>query len=190
MKSTIFILLLLPTFFLCPSLTAQNSIYEQNILIADAAAFLVGNTQSGTWQPTHSFRVGYERRLMYPLAVQVFGDYCAFDFANHEGLTMQDYSYGHRRDYSIGIGVIVVNFFEYALGYSYSSQDEVVHHTMTPNQVTVDPAVKKGGLYMHFALGGSIHIAGPVRWSLGLMWRNAFNGRGGLGARTGMRIAF
>ncbi len=169
--------------------TSKISEAEREFLTVDVAGFPFRDHDSGTWQPTLSIRVGYGHSLAYPFEFQIFGEYYKFNFDNHDGISYHDYSQGRRRDYAVYSAIVAFGFMEFALGGYYTVQDEVIHRSMFFPQLTIDPVVKKLGLYFHIGVAWTIHIAGPVSCSLGLCWRNPEgNGSTSLGARSGLRV--
>jgi hypothetical protein len=169
--------------------TSTISEAERNFLMLDVTGFL-RDFDSGTWQPTLSIRVGYGHKLAYPFEFQIFGEYYEFNFENHDGITYHDYSKGRRRDYAVYPAIVAFGFMEFALGGYYTFQDEVIHRSMFSPQPTIDPIVKKLGLYFHIGVVWNIHIVGPINCSLGLCWRNPKGEREEyIGARSGLRVS-
>jgi hypothetical protein len=68
-----------------------------------------------------------------------------------------------------------------------SIQDEIIHRSAYGSQLTIDPAVKKLGIYLHYGVSGSYHFTGPVNIAFAMYLRN--NLRDGLyfGCRAGLK---
>ena len=162
---------------------------RRQFLTVDIAGFLLNHTESGSWQPNQSLRVGYGHDLVYPFELRVFAEYYKFDFDNHDGLAYQDYSHGQRLDYAIYPAIVAFGIAEFALGGYYTIQDEVIHRSVFSSQPTIDPVVKKLGVYIHFGVGGTVHIIGPLSCSLGIFWRNVLiGGNTYFGERAGLAV--
>jgi hypothetical protein len=162
---------------------------RQEFLTVDIAGFPLNHTHSGSWKPNQSFRVGYGYDIVYPFELRVFAEYYKFDFDDHDGLAYQDYSRGQRLDYAIYPAIVAFGIAEFALGGYYTIQDEVIHRSVFSPQPTIDPVVKKLGVYVHLGVGGTIHIIGPLSCSLGIFWRNVpLGGSTYFGGRAGLRV--
>jgi hypothetical protein len=184
------LLLVHPLLFAQPqSTSAEDSIAmaKEQYLTIDIAGYPVDRVYSASWQPNHSIRVGYGRDIQYPFELRIYGDYSRFDFDAHMGMTYQDYSPGKRTDYAIYPAIVAFGIFELAVGVYYSIQDEIIHTSLFSSQVTIDPAVKKLGIFFHLGAGGTIHIAGPVGISLGLSFRNDLPDGINIGCRAGIK---
>ena len=159
------------------------------LVAADITGFPLDHTDSGTWRPVMSLRIGYGRDLIYPIGVRVFAEYYKFDFDNHAGLAYQDYSYGKRFDYAIYPAITMFGFFEFALGICSTSEDEVIHRSVFSPQLRIDPAVKKTNVFMHFGVEKSFSIVGPIILSVGAVLRDYLGQDNmSLGFRIGGRV--
>ncbi|MGE5313534.1 MAG: hypothetical protein ACM3Q4_02460, partial [Acidobacteriota bacterium] len=125
--------------------------------------------------------------------IRINADYSWFDFDNSDAWSTYDYSRGKRRDIALYPAIVLFKCAEIALGCVYTTQDEVFHRvgfpdaTNPPQKTTIDPAVKKFDVYFHFGVGGTIHIAGPLGISLGLLFRTDAPNGVYTGCRAGLK---
>ena len=171
--------------------SSEDSVSEarQEFLTVDIAGFPLNHTNSGSWKPNQSYRVGYGSDIVYPFELRVFGEYYKFDFDDHDGLAYQDYSPGQRLNYAIYPAIVAFGIAEFALGGYYTIQDEVIHRSVFSSQPTIDPVAKKLGVYMHMGVGGTVPITGPLSCSLGIFWRNVpLGGSTYFGGRAGLKV--
>jgi hypothetical protein len=150
-------------------------------LAVDIAGFPFDHTESASWQPITSYRIGYGHNLAYPLGIRVFAEYFEFDFDHHDGTSYHDYSNGKRYDYAVYPAIVLFDIAEFALGAYYTTQGEIIHRSVFAPQLTIDPAVKRIKIFAHLGIGWSFHIAGPVSCSLGMVLRNDLEGSKYLG---------
>jgi hypothetical protein len=200
MKAIILVSIVLSTLFVHPSIFAQfhptltaDSLpaAKRQFLMADISGFPINHTLSGSWQPYQSIRVGYGRKIVDQVEIQLYADYTWFDYDNSEGWAGKfDYSHGNRRDISLYPAIVFFKFAEFALGCSYTAQDEVFHivdgNTKLPI-TTIEPAEKKFEIYSHFGVRGTIHIAGPIGIALGILFRIDTPSGMSLGCRAGIK---
>jgi hypothetical protein len=200
MKIIIILSIVLLTIFVHPSLFAQPqststgdslSGAKRQFLLADITGFPFNHTLSGNWRPYQSMKVGYGRKIVDHVEIRVYVDYARFNYDYTEGWAGTfNFSRGNtRRDISLYPAVVFFKFAEIAVGCSYTTQDEVIHivngNTNLPI-TTIDPAVKEFGVYFHFGVGGTIHIAGPIGIPLGILIKTDGPNGISVGCRAGI----
>lgn len=200
MKATIIASIFFSILIVHPPLLAQPqsdskedsvSSSKRQFVLVDITGFPMNHTYSVSWQPYRSVRVGYGREIEDLLELRVYAEYSQFDFDTNDPMSTLIYSPGRRRDFAVYPEIIAFRFVEIAIGGYYKIQDEVVsqvlHTDPPPPLTTFEPAVKKLGVYIHYGVNGSIHIAGPVNISLGLFLRHDMTDGLYFGYRAGIK---
>ncbi len=168
------------------------SVSKRQYLLVDITGYPMTHNFSRSWDPYRSVRIGYGREIEDLLELRVYAEYIQSDFDTNDPMSDKIYSPGIRRDIAIYAAIVAFRFVEIALGGYYKTQDEVVrqvlHSDPPPPVTTVDPAVNKFGVYMHFGLSGSFHIYGPVNIGLGIFIRHELNEGVDFGCRAGLKF--